>query len=139
MTEKVRNGVHCEQMMQDDHSSNHPTKIEGGHRVFTPTVHRNRYGKANAQDDKQRHIESVLAPDDPVVAEVAEVELISGRLHRGRLLQAPPANVRVEEASTGVLRIGISVRVLVVRSVVSGVAEGAAVHGHGLKGGEEEF
>ncbi len=126
-------------MMQHHHSSNHPTKIESGHRVFTPTVHRNRHGKANAEDDKQWNVESVLAPDDPVVAQVAEVELISGRLHRGRLLQAPPANVRVEKTSTGVLRVGVSVRVLVVRSVVSGVAEGAAVHGHRLEGGEEEF
>lgn len=135
----MSNGIDSEEMMQHHHSSNHPTKIESGHWAFTPTVHRNRNGKTNAQDDKQRNVESVLAPDDPVVAEVAEVELISGRLHHGRLLQAPPANVRVEEASTGVLRIGISVRVLVVRSVVSGVAEGAAVHGHRLEGGEEEF
>ncbi len=112
-----------------------------GHRVeegFAPAEHGNQRGKQAPDEHCQRFVEAKLQPHHRIGHQVGGVDDGVLRLAVAVLLPEEPADVRVEEAPAGVVRIGVSVGELVVLAVVAGPVQNRVHETEGVDGREED-
>eukprot|EP00968_Pinguiococcus_pyrenoidosus_P003507 scaffold228_cov312-Pinguiococcus_pyrenoidosus.AAC.25 len=105
---------------------------ERGPELLAPPIRGDQRREDVAHEQRKPRVHALLEHDVAVGLQVREVQLSAGLDHVGVLLEVQPAHVREEEASRGVVRIGVGLRVLVVHPVVPRPVVDGALVGDGV-------
>lgn len=80
----------------------------------------------------------LLEHDDGIGNQITEVQAFAFLHHIGMFLAQQPANMGEEEATSGIMRIGISFRELVVDTMIAGPMEGGILEGDRIENDQNE-